>query len=289
MTALPVRPAQLNLVSPEQRLLIEGLCGAEAVGIVGGESIDHRTANRANARDWSTRLSDPLRSTSAGGLVARSQDARPLAVRIRLTRNSRTRAADARVVNRAIRVHPHAFATQWRVSLHTMPRLQDDESLHPSVQALPLEHQSEHGRTNQTCTGVLAVNVTQARLQTARKDRESLLKARRCRRLRNAIGIRADSRSWRHRHQPGGASPIRCADSFFRPIGVRTVYCFRPRRSVRPVRVLGIRGVGILPIRRTKRSVAIASNRPVNRVPCSPRPRHRHRKDRFLPSYHRST
>jgi len=38
MTALPVRPAhQLDLVAPEQRWLIEGLWGAEAVGIVGGE------------------------------------------------------------------------------------------------------------------------------------------------------------------------------------------------------------------------------------------------------------
>jgi AAA domain len=38
MTALPVRPAHLlDLVSPEQRWLIEGLWGAEAVGIVGGE------------------------------------------------------------------------------------------------------------------------------------------------------------------------------------------------------------------------------------------------------------
>lgn len=38
MTALPVRPAhQLELVPAEQRWLIEGLWGAEAVGIVGGE------------------------------------------------------------------------------------------------------------------------------------------------------------------------------------------------------------------------------------------------------------
>jgi hypothetical protein len=38
MTALPVRPAHLlDLVSPEQRWLIEGLWAAEAVGIVGGE------------------------------------------------------------------------------------------------------------------------------------------------------------------------------------------------------------------------------------------------------------
>jgi AAA domain len=38
MTALPVRPAHLlDLVAPEQRWLIEGLWGAEAVGIVGGE------------------------------------------------------------------------------------------------------------------------------------------------------------------------------------------------------------------------------------------------------------
>jgi RecA-family ATPase len=38
MTALPVRPAhELTLLSPEQRWLIEGLWGAEAVGIVGGE------------------------------------------------------------------------------------------------------------------------------------------------------------------------------------------------------------------------------------------------------------
>lgn len=38
MTALPVRLAhQLDLVAPEQRWLIEGLWGAEAVGIIGGE------------------------------------------------------------------------------------------------------------------------------------------------------------------------------------------------------------------------------------------------------------
>jgi AAA domain len=38
MTALPVRPAyQLELVPAEQRWLIEGLWGAEAVGILGGE------------------------------------------------------------------------------------------------------------------------------------------------------------------------------------------------------------------------------------------------------------
>jgi len=38
MSALPVRPAHLlDLVSPEQRWLIEGLWGAEAVGILGGE------------------------------------------------------------------------------------------------------------------------------------------------------------------------------------------------------------------------------------------------------------
>jgi hypothetical protein len=38
MTALPVRPAhQLEVISAEQRWLIEGLWGAEAVGIVGGE------------------------------------------------------------------------------------------------------------------------------------------------------------------------------------------------------------------------------------------------------------
>jgi hypothetical protein len=38
MTALPVRPAhQLDVVTPERRWLIEGLWGAEAVGIVGGE------------------------------------------------------------------------------------------------------------------------------------------------------------------------------------------------------------------------------------------------------------
>ena len=38
MTALPVRPAHLlDLLAPEQRWLIEGLWGAEAVGIVGGE------------------------------------------------------------------------------------------------------------------------------------------------------------------------------------------------------------------------------------------------------------
>jgi hypothetical protein len=38
MTALPVRPAhQLEILSAEQRWLIEGLWGAEAVGIVGGE------------------------------------------------------------------------------------------------------------------------------------------------------------------------------------------------------------------------------------------------------------
>jgi RecA-family ATPase len=38
MTALPVRPAhELTLLSAEQRWLIEGLWGAEAVGIVGGE------------------------------------------------------------------------------------------------------------------------------------------------------------------------------------------------------------------------------------------------------------
>lgn len=38
MTSLPVRPAhQLDLVPPEQRWLIEGLWGAEAVGILGGE------------------------------------------------------------------------------------------------------------------------------------------------------------------------------------------------------------------------------------------------------------
>jgi hypothetical protein len=38
MTALPVRPAhQLETLAPEQRWLIEGLWGAEAVGIVGGE------------------------------------------------------------------------------------------------------------------------------------------------------------------------------------------------------------------------------------------------------------
>lgn len=38
MTALPVRPAyQLDVVAPEQRWLIEGLWGAEAVGIIGGE------------------------------------------------------------------------------------------------------------------------------------------------------------------------------------------------------------------------------------------------------------
>jgi hypothetical protein len=38
MTALPVRPAhQLDLLSPEQRWLIEGLWAAEGVGIVGGE------------------------------------------------------------------------------------------------------------------------------------------------------------------------------------------------------------------------------------------------------------
>ena len=38
MTALPVRPAhQLESLAPEQRWLIEGLWGAEAVGIVGGE------------------------------------------------------------------------------------------------------------------------------------------------------------------------------------------------------------------------------------------------------------
>jgi hypothetical protein len=38
MTALPVRPAhQLDIVAPEQRWLIEGLWGAQAVGIVGGE------------------------------------------------------------------------------------------------------------------------------------------------------------------------------------------------------------------------------------------------------------
>jgi hypothetical protein len=38
MTALPVRPAyQLEVLAPERRWLIEGLWGAEAVGIVGGE------------------------------------------------------------------------------------------------------------------------------------------------------------------------------------------------------------------------------------------------------------
>jgi len=38
MTALPVRPAhELTLLAAEQRWLIEGLWGAEAVGIVGGE------------------------------------------------------------------------------------------------------------------------------------------------------------------------------------------------------------------------------------------------------------
>jgi hypothetical protein len=38
MTALPVRPAhQLDVIAPEHRWLIEGLWGAEAVGIVGGE------------------------------------------------------------------------------------------------------------------------------------------------------------------------------------------------------------------------------------------------------------
>ena len=38
MTALPVRLAhQLDIVAPEQRWLIEGLWGAEAVGIIGGE------------------------------------------------------------------------------------------------------------------------------------------------------------------------------------------------------------------------------------------------------------
>lgn len=38
MTALPVRLAhQLDIVTPEQRWLIEGLWGAEAVGIIGGE------------------------------------------------------------------------------------------------------------------------------------------------------------------------------------------------------------------------------------------------------------
>ena len=38
MTALPVRLAhQLDVVAPEQRWLIEGLWGAEAVGIIGGE------------------------------------------------------------------------------------------------------------------------------------------------------------------------------------------------------------------------------------------------------------
>jgi RecA-family ATPase len=38
MTALPVRHAhELTLVSPEQRWLVEGLWGAEAVGIIGGE------------------------------------------------------------------------------------------------------------------------------------------------------------------------------------------------------------------------------------------------------------
>jgi hypothetical protein len=38
MTALPVRPAhQLESLAPEQRWLIEGLWGAEAVGIIGGE------------------------------------------------------------------------------------------------------------------------------------------------------------------------------------------------------------------------------------------------------------
>jgi hypothetical protein len=38
MTALPVRPAhQLDASTPERRWLIEGLWGAEAVGIVGGE------------------------------------------------------------------------------------------------------------------------------------------------------------------------------------------------------------------------------------------------------------
>ena len=38
MTALPVRPAHLlQTLSAEQRWLIEGLWGAEAVGIVGGE------------------------------------------------------------------------------------------------------------------------------------------------------------------------------------------------------------------------------------------------------------
>jgi hypothetical protein len=38
MTALPVRLAhQLELVAPEQRWLIDGLWGAEAVGIIGGE------------------------------------------------------------------------------------------------------------------------------------------------------------------------------------------------------------------------------------------------------------
>ena len=38
MTALPVRPAhQLQTLAPEQRWLIEGLWGAEAVGIIGGE------------------------------------------------------------------------------------------------------------------------------------------------------------------------------------------------------------------------------------------------------------
>jgi RecA-family ATPase len=38
MTALPVRHAhELTLVSPEQRWLVAGLWGAEAVGIIGGE------------------------------------------------------------------------------------------------------------------------------------------------------------------------------------------------------------------------------------------------------------
>ena len=38
MTALPVRPAhQLDLLAPEQRWLIDGLWGTEAVGILGGE------------------------------------------------------------------------------------------------------------------------------------------------------------------------------------------------------------------------------------------------------------